>query len=151
MTESDIRINSYYLHNGNWSYRDHSAPKIIRWESRDWYAVGECTMSLSDINGVKLTDKELLKFGFEFWGVKSCNEYESYDRWVLHNVIGGTSNFEVHIIHSNYGGIKETEICFSIDSDERQFIHNTDFVHDLQNAYYLSTGHELQYTQAGGV
>ncbi len=92
---------------------------------------------------IPLTEGWLIKFGFEFWGVKSCNEYESYDRWVLHNVVGGTSNYEVHIIHSNYGGVKQTEICYSIDNDERQFIHNTDFIHNLQNAYYLSTGEEL--------
>ena len=90
------------------------------------------------------------EFGFENWGEKKCNEYEKYDRWVLHNVVDGTSNFEVHIIHSNYGGVYHKEICFSIDNDERQFIHNTDFIHNLQNAYYLCVGHELYHTQAVG-
>jgi hypothetical protein len=98
-----------------------------------------------DIVGIPLTKEWLMKFGFEKWGYIQVNEHESYERYVLHSVIDGSSNFEVHIISSNYGGIEEKEICYSIDNDERQWVKHTDSVHNLQNAFYLALGEELTH------
>ncbi len=95
------------------------------------------------VNPIPLTELWLKKFGFENWGNKVCNEFESYTRWVKHNCIEGTSNYEVHIIESNYGGMHHVETVYSIDDDERQWIKETDFVHNLQNAFYFATGVEL--------
>ncbi len=93
---------------------------------------------------ILLTEEWLIKFGFENWGNVVLNEHENFDRWVLHNVIGGTSNYEVHIIKSNYGNSPHTEICFSIDKDERQMLFETEFVHNLQNHFYAATNTELE-------
>lgn len=100
---------------------------------------------IEDCQPIPLTEEWLKKAGFENWGTKVCNEYEKYERWVLHNIIDGTSNFEVHIITSIYGGRNDEQICFSIDNDERQYIHETDFVHNLQNAFKQATGFELEF------
>jgi hypothetical protein len=92
---------------------------------------------------ILLTEEWLIKFQFENWGRVEVNEYEYYYRWVLNNVIDGSSNYEVHIIHSNYGNQKHVEILYSIDNDERQTVFNTEYVHTLQNAFYLASGFEL--------
>jgi hypothetical protein len=106
------------------------------------------TEEISYCQPIPLTEEILEKnLGFENWGVIVCNEFEKYERWVLHNVIDGTSNFEVHIIYSNYEKVEQKEICFSIDDDERQRIHKTNFVHNLQNAFNLATGQELEFIQ----
>ena len=88
-----------------------------------------------------------MKLGFEMWGVIEVNEFESYKRYVLHNVVDGTSNYEVHIITSTYGNgnDKDIQICYSIDNDERQRIEETDYIHNLQNAYYLATSNKLTF------
>lgn len=96
---------------------------------------------------IPLTEEWLLKFGFENWGTIVCNQYEKYQRWVLYNIIEGTSNFEVHIIESTYGGSNDKEICYSIDQDQRQWVQNTEFVHNLQNSYFLCTKQELTINQ----
>lgn len=147
-----IKLNE--LRTGNLLNYDNSEgetlPTKIDWQDLKWLDEDPKGFNLAH-TPIPLTEEKLKELSFENWGEKFCNEYEKYDRWVLHNVVGGTSNFEVHIIHSNYGGVYHKEICFSIDNDERQFIHNTEFVHNLQNAYYLCVGHELYHTQAGGV
>jgi hypothetical protein len=92
---------------------------------------------------ITLTEELLLKFGFEKWDNVVVNEFEYFERFVLYNVVGGTSNFEVHIIHFSYGKSINKEIIYSIDLDERMnFIEDTDFVHTLQNTFAL-TGKEL--------
>jgi len=101
--------------------------------------------SEEDYLAIPLTRNWLISFGFEHYGVVRVNEYESYSRWVLRNIIDGTSNFEVHVINSNYGGIESKEICFSIDNDERQYVKETSFVHNLQNCFYQCTGFELTH------
>jgi len=97
---------------------------------------------LDEFVGITLTEEILIKAGFENWGNAYVNEYEFYHRYVLHNEIEGSSNFEVHLIHSRYGGMEETEIAYAIDSD-RQYIHCTDYLHNLQNAFYQTSGTEL--------
>jgi hypothetical protein len=111
-----------------------------------------CKIKAEYAEGVKLNRKWLVDFGFDLWGNVYMNEYESYERWVLFNVVGGSSNFEVHIITSSYGRIPllserpEDEIAYSVDNDERQYIHENNYVHNLQNAYFNITGNELEHS-----
>jgi len=120
-----------------------------------WYAEGEYYFfqieakdfsndNYKNFEPIPLDESILLSCGFEKWENVIVNEYESYERFVLYNVVGGTSNYEVHIIHSNYGGENHTEICYYIDSDERQTIEHTEHLHNLQNAFHLALGYELE-------
>lgn len=100
----------------------------------------------ADTKPIVLTEEWLLKLGFENWGEGKLykNEYETYARFVLHNVIDGTSSFEVHIINSNYGNNEEKSFVISCDEDERYKIFiKLEYVHQLQNLYYSLTGEEL--------
>jgi len=96
---------------------------------------------------IPLTEQWLLDFGFEKYDNVVVNQFEYFERFVLKNVIEGTSNFEVHIIHSNYDPKSQSEdfveIIFSIDIDERQRTKETGFVHNLQNSFFIVTGEEL--------
>ncbi len=140
MKYEDLRIGNLVKHEDE-IYKIHSIAKVF--PTLDTIRFGVGVIDWNNITPIELTTEWLVKFGFENWGVKVCNEYEKYDRWVLHNVVDGTSNFEVHIINSNYGNVEHKEICFAIDDDERQFVHETDFVHNLQNAFYHCVGFEL--------
>lgn len=96
------------------------------------------------IEPIELDFDWLGKFGFEKYEDVVCNEFESCKRYVLKNVIDGTSNFEVHIIYSNYGGENHTQWCYSIDNDERFYPINSKLVHTLQNSFFLIAGYELE-------
>jgi len=104
----------------------------------------------SEINNyyqpIPLTEEWLLKFGFENWGYGSLysNENEKYTRYVLHNILDGTSNFEIHFIESNYGNILHTEYVISCDEDDRiNWGVELKYIHQLQNLYFALTGEEL--------
>jgi hypothetical protein len=133
---------------GNWVYYKDDTIAVVSKISSIGDRISVC-VGINQYNGIgkfspiPLTVYLLQKFGFEFWGVKSVNEHEKYNRWVLYNVIDGTGNFEVHIVYTNYGGQNKIEIRYSIDDDEHQYIHQTEFVHNLQNAFYQCTGFEL--------
>jgi hypothetical protein len=95
---------------------------------------------------IPLTEEWLLKFGFENWGLGSLfnNKYESYNRYVLFNVLDGTSNFEIHYIKSTYGNTEDYEFVISCDEDERlNWGSDIKHVHQLQNLYFALTGEEL--------
>lgn len=93
---------------------------------------------------IKLTEEWLiLNTDVEQWGVVETNEFEKYTRIVFHNVVDGSSNYEVHFIKSTYGGKLHEDICYSVDDDERQHIEKTGSVHSLQNAFYMATGFDL--------
>lgn len=100
-------------------------------------------LKFENIKPIPLTEEWLLNFGFENWGIVQVNEFESYVRFVLFNVINGTSNYEVHFLTSNYGGEEYKEIIYSIDDGEPQRVKETSFVHNLQNHYFLTVGYEI--------
>ena len=78
-----------------------------------------------------LTEDWLLRFGFEDWGIDYSNEGEQY---VLHNVIDGTSNFEVSVVGERfYPRIDEDACCW----------YKFEYVHQLQNLYFALTNTEL--------
>jgi hypothetical protein len=37
----------------------------FQWESRDWYALGECTLSLDAVEPIEITDEWLIAFAFK--------------------------------------------------------------------------------------
>ena len=103
--------------------------------------------NIYQIEPIPLTEEWLLKFGFENWGLGKLysNEHEKYTRYVLHNIIDGTSNFEVHFVTSNYGGVEHTQFIISCDEDDRiNFGIDIEYVNQLQNLYFALTGTELE-------
>jgi len=115
-------------------------------------AMDGCVMTLLfgqmyDLEPISLTEEWLIKFGFENWGKGGLysNEYETYDRFVLHNVLDGTSNFEVHYILSTYGNTHHKQFIISSDEDDRiSWGVEIKYVHQLQNLYFALTGEELE-------
>lgn len=102
------------------------------------YRNGSCWTC--DPEPIELTEEWLLKLGFDNWGKGTLynNEFETYDRYVLHNVLDGTSNFEVHYIKSTYGGKEHYEFIISCDEDERiNWGNEIKYVHQLQNLYFF--------------
>jgi len=97
----------------------------------------------SGIESIKITPALLRKLGFEDWGRVDSNDYEFYQRFALYNVIGGTSNFEVHLIVSSYDEIEHTQTVFSIDINDRLNLHSSEYLHELQNAFFMVAGYEL--------
>lgn len=92
---------------------------------------------------IKITPALLRKLGFEDWGRIDSNEYEFFQRFVLYNVIDGTSNFEVHLIVSSYDEIEHTQTVFSIDINDRLYLHSSEYLHELQNTFFMVAGYEL--------
>lgn len=101
---------------------------------------------LTSIKPIELTEEWLIKLGFENWGKGKLysSEFESYDRFVLHNVLDGTSNFEVHFIKSTYGNSEHYQYIISCDEDDRiNWGKEIEYVHQLQNLYFCICGEEL--------
>ena len=121
MKQQELRIGNWVHHNFKWCYRDHGTSFDFQWDDSDWYALGECTMSLDDVSPIPLTEQWLKDFGFElkedlFTGPGYCIEHEDY--------------------------------FFNIDKESMLFGHpqfNTkiEYVHQLQNLYFALTGKEL--------
>jgi len=101
------------------------------------------------IKPVTLTDKLILNLGFENWGLKKVNEYEQETTYALYNSIDGTSTFKVVLIDSWYCGDSNKEWVVRIDHDTVYF-HRIEFVHDLQNAFYMLSGYDLTFQKCGG-
>lgn len=122
MKAEELRIGNFVLHNGNWSYRSHSAPSVISWEESDWYALGEYTISLEDVSPIPLTEKWLIDFGFE--KDDYCQHYYTLD-------------FEIRLHDDKwlYCPISEYFPAYSVVLP---------YVHQLQNLYFAITGEELQ-------
>ena len=85
--------------------------------------------------GIPLTAEWLLKFEFECWFDGALKKF-----YVLHNVIDGTSDFEVTLQDGKaYPSIDENCIYW------RKEFH----VHQLQNLYFALTGEELLMPDTG--
>ena len=65
--ENEIRVGNWFQHDNVWSYRNEMQGDVFnfKWEARDWYALGECTLDLEFINPIPLTPEILVKCGFE--------------------------------------------------------------------------------------
>jgi hypothetical protein len=71
-------------------------------------------------------------------------EHEVYDRYVLHNVLDGTSNFEVH--NEVHGDKYYQQYIISCDEDERLRSLGIDITNTFTNykIYISLTGQELE-------
>ena len=146
MEANEIRIGNYVN-----LYDDFNAQVTGMTNTGDVWCVEnpknkECAWVISKIEPIPLTEEWLLNFGFDNWGLGTqwINQFESYVRYVLHNVLDGTSNFELHYVHSTYGDMPHNQYIISCDEDDRlnwgeEIIH----VHQLQNLYHALTGNEL--------
>lgn len=124
MEAKELRIGNWVNHLDNWSYRQ---PKTdfkefyFKWDESDFYALGECTLNLEDVQPIPLTEEILLKCGFEY-----NNNYGQFKH----------PNCPLYFTkHPN----NKTLLCF---------IHNctngtTKFLHQLQNLYFALTNTEL--------
>lgn len=78
---NEIRVGCTFLHKKEWSYRQdkkYLKSFYFNWTESDWYALGECTLSLEIVEPIPLDEDILLKCGFEL-DVKGCYfEYPSY-------------------------------------------------------------------------
>ena len=140
MKANELRIGNYInFKNGVDTVFGIETKYIMSNHTRRWESV--------DIKPIPLTEEWLLKFGFENWGLGTQwnNRYESYVRYVRHNDLGGTSNFEIHYIKSTYGNTEYYQYIISCDEDDRlnwgEEIIN---VHQLQNLYFALTNKELK-------
>lgn len=89
-------------------------------------------INIDEFKPIPIDLEWLEEFGFEYWGKTEWLE----DRFVLHNVIDGTGNFEI------------------FKNDDGKFTANSDFdlvcwadlkyVHQLQNIYFSINGKELK-------
>lgn len=95
------------------------------------------------IDPIPISEDVLLKLGFENWGSgKHYKGIAEYTRFVLHNVIDGTSNFEVH------KEIDTDDYIISCDDNERiNFGINIRYVHQLQNFFFSICGYDLAYNK----
>ena len=117
--------------------------KYVGFENWAYYRNG--SIKSKDLEPIPITKKKLLEFGFESWGKESLNDFEEFERFVLHNVVDGTSNFEVHRIKRNYDNISYIEFVCSIDKDERiNYYKSVEFIHEIQNLFFINCGYELQ-------
>jgi hypothetical protein len=125
MNEKEIFIGGYYLHNGNWCYRDLKKPTVIKWTASDWYAVGECTMMLEDLSPVVITEEWADRFEK---AAKGNN-----------NIPIGT---DIKLQSRHRLGI-EVEIDYGWHSDGGTVLKHLKYVHQLQNLIHALTGEEL--------
>jgi len=98
---------------------------------------------------INITDEYLLNLGFENWGLGTQwnNEYESYVRYVRHNDLDGTSNFEIHYVKSTYGNTEHYQYIISCDEDDRlNWGEDLEYIHQLQNLYFALTNKELEWS-----
>ncbi len=125
--ESDIRIGNVFQHNAEWCYRSGSElkPFVFQWESRDWYALGECTLSLENIEPIELNPVNLLKCGF------ALGDGYYWKSW-------GTNGMFIVKFDTVYNK-------FLVQAG-KGFNLAVEYVHELQNAFYVfSLGRELEF------
>jgi hypothetical protein len=125
--ENEIKIGNWFQHNANWCYRSPAEvkPFIFQWEARDWDALGECTLSLEDIEPIPITLEILGKCGFD------------------------GSNFK-----RRFNKVGETSLTMYFENDKlsiedfdwyKEDMPNIKYLHQLQNLYFALTGEELNY------
>lgn len=127
--KNEIRCGNWFRHNESWCYRDNTEPFYFQWEDRDWYALGECTLSLEDCDPIPLSEEVLVKCGFK----KDGDFY-------LHP---STMIFELTQKFPEFGywwAVRRTSLPAAIVIKER-----FSYLHELMNLFYSLTKEELVY------
>lgn len=142
--ENEIKCGNWFNHKAVWSYRNFESSSLassfnFQFESRDWYALGECTLSLEDIEPIPLTEQWLLDLGFhkDNYGiyelVKDNKPYISgceIELWAKHCIVGAEWFWDISV-GKDFGS-----------TENFAYIN---YVHQLQNIAFLKTGTELIY------
>jgi len=134
----ELRIGNWVHHNTEWNYKIGSNNTTattfhefdFQWDETDWYALGECTMFLKNINPILLTKEWLLKFGFKYNGMN----------WVKDKLPMTDFRYNVSFTYFYKGKLKCNNISNPIKSIE------IEYVHQFQNLYFALTGEELTVT-----
>lgn len=117
---NELRIGNWVSHNSEWSYRNDGVlmkkPFNFPWEESDWYAVGECMLSLDNISTIPLTPSILKRNGFD----------------------------EDEIIFGKTFTNGELLIYVVSDGYAAQIGNSFKYVHQLQNLYFALTQTELK-------
>lgn len=104
-------------------------------EKADW------NRALCDkLDRIALTAEWLERFGFEFKGFLKVNDYESETQFTLRQ---NEENYTCSVVTSDYGGFVECHWRVRVDGDILYMRTKLEFVHQLQNLFYLLTGEEL--------
>ncbi len=132
MEATELRIGNYFKHNSEWSYREEHANTTLRWNETDWYALGECTICLENIESIPLTEDWVIKFDLEKREVLTEDPYREYS---IRN------NFDIYCYMDKSGNCLIYGECVI---GEDFFITKCDTVHDFQNTFKILTGKELK-------
>lgn len=132
---NDIRINNWLHHNESWCYRERKNPFLkgfdFQFDEQDWYAIGECTMSLDNVSGIPLTEDWLLRFGFENITLTRGILYPTFEKKYRHVLV--ESSIKLQEI--------DTNMWMWLVGNTNVHIYE---VHQLQNLYFALTGQELE-------
>lgn len=121
----DLMVGNWFEHKPEWSYRNNDCKSFyFQWNERDWYGLGECTISIDNILPIKLTPDILVKCGF-------YNDMPDPLQWEHTN---GISLF--------YYADLDTYRYNRADGRSTSLKH----VHHLQNLYYALHGEQLKIT-----
>jgi hypothetical protein len=142
MILEELRIGNWLNHKDDWSYRQSEQDFKefnFQWNDYDWYALGECRISLNVLEFIPLTEEWLIKFGFE----KVI--YESDET-------GYGTDYELEIKGVGCISYSDDFSCALFGSKESSkhelgFLPNWDnckHVHSLQNLYFALVGEELK-------
>lgn len=128
VAKNEIRVGNWYKHLPIWSYRNEDCKEFyFQWEDRDWYAVGECTLSFDNIDDIPLSAEILEKCGFVY------NDDKSF---LTLNYFNGYLQTDDSV---EFGLV----LCYAYR--ERYSVHVCDatHLHELQNIYNSFTKKEL--------
>lgn len=136
--ENELRIGNWVKHDPSiWSSRNYVDGVIsnygkfnedcFQWESSDWYALGECTLTFDSLSPIELTEEWLLGLGFKKYDL---------DRFRIQVYGEELPAYIATRIGSGYAELNRNGHCFKTC--------NCEYVHELQNLYFALTGLELK-------
>ena len=141
---NEIKVNNWFHHNVSfWSYRNEDgvisnhgkfAEDCFQWNESDWYALGECTLSLEAVEPILLTEEWLLKSGFELFSFAG-----KVDRAEFSKIIGKEiAIFDIVLRAGDWWHSKIYGYCLGYKPIK--------YVHELQNLYFALTGSEIIFS-----
>jgi hypothetical protein len=91
---------------------------------------------------IPITEEWILNLCFEKKDTIDINDFERETEYELYNSVFGISSFKIVDVVSCYDGQTTRNWIIRIDHDTIYF-WRMDYIHDLQNAYFMITGNEL--------
>ena len=129
MKANELRIGNYYDHNGEVKQVTPNTIVEVCEAEREW------------CRAIPLNENWLKKFGFTFDERRLWSPSKSWHKYAFRPFGEGGIYDEFKQGSLGLQPAKGDSIVYSL-------IH---YVHQLQNLHFALTGHELHYTQAGGV